>query len=70
MFDFDPYVDPYPHVVVVEKNFFLYKEWKEWLNENVGPLYDNWSIASGQYGKYHFRFKREEDKVKFILKWL
>ncbi len=74
MFDFDSYVDPYPHVIIVEKNFFLYKAWKEWLNENVGlgpeRLYGDWTLALSQYGKYHFMFKREEDKVKFILKWL
>lgn len=39
-----------------------------WLNSNVGEPYVDWEIYLG--GTIVFRFKSEEDKVRFILKWL
>ncbi len=52
-------------------------EWvliKEWLFKNVGANYYSAeylpNVSPGDYGSWLFCFFYEEDKIKFILKWL
>lgn len=69
----DSYVDSFPYQVNVDltdPKWFFCNECKDWLIENIGELYDKWQMDRDQYSKYYFRFKNEEDKVKFILRWL
>lgn len=39
-----------------------------WLTNNIGESYVDWDIILS--GSIIFRFKNEEDKVKFILRWI
>lgn len=40
-----------------------------WLEKEMGPINKNWTYEWNHVG-YDFKFKYEEDKVKFILRWL
>ena len=46
----------------------------EWLDLNIGVEGDDWTFGLYAGKNYHmcdkFSFKNEEDRVKFILKWL
>ncbi len=77
-------VDPFQHSVPLPRD--KVKEIREWLLENIGPSDENWSITVDIEVVEYFtrkinlpdhlieifviRFKNEEDKVKFILKFL
>ncbi len=41
----------------------------KWLEKEMGPINQNWTYE-WDHNKYYFYFEREEDKVKFILRWL
>ena len=62
---------PYTVQVHVELNFWRYVEW---LEENVGVHWVDWDINTsrgpGHIMWYNFEFKHEDDKVKFILRWV
>lgn len=40
----------------------------DWCDEEIGGI--NYNVLLGANGTRDFYFKYEEDKVKFILKWL
>jgi len=44
----------------------------DWLYENIGERYSlwDWHYTAHSHGPDKFFFKYEEDKVKFILRWL
>ncbi len=41
-----------------------------WLNEHVGEENIRWFYDDSFPSSYRIFFKSEEDKVKFILKWI
>ena len=41
-----------------------------WLHAHVGKRHSNWQWKSLDYFKSELWFKHEEDKVKFILRWM
>lgn len=41
-----------------------------WLYSEIGGEEKNWEIFSVGWRGITFRFKSEEDKIKFILRWL
>jgi hypothetical protein len=58
----------WPHTV----NFLdiqRYCEIREWLTENIGPLYNQWMIVERR-GTLDFYFKDSAHVTMFILKWL
>lgn len=40
-----------------------------WLENEIGPMNQNWTYE-WDHNKYYFKFKTEEDKVRFILRWV
>ena len=44
----------------------------EWMKDNIGKQCEDWEMISSDsmYVKHQFFFKHDEDKVKFILRWL
>lgn len=63
----DTYFDPHPHFIEMKTQ--QYFSIIEWLIENIGDRV-LWRVGQNYDSTYTFRFKREEDKVKFILRWL
>ncbi len=70
--------DDFPHFVIIPIHLFdvsgtaeLYK----WLDEEIGVMTVEW-VQNGELQDHpfsinmYYQFKSEEDKVKFILRWL
>ena len=64
----DPYAEKFiPHVVEYSRLI----TWKmgRWLGANIGKRKEDWE-CSVRVATCYYSFVREEDKVKFILRWL
>ena len=62
---------------VLYKNRKVDDDWIKWCWQNVGEYNFTWTVEiNGQtdresaYYVYHIKFRREEDKILFILNWL
>ena len=56
----------------VKRSTGYWEFWDEiviWLEKEMGPINENWTYQWDDT-MYSFKFKTEEDKVKFILRWL
>ena len=60
----------FPFITIFENNIWS-DELGSWLINTVGENHINWEWWWNMHqNKYLFEFKYEEDKVKFILRWL
>ena len=67
--------DPHFQFVVSIQDYNFWKvvdnKCRRWLLSNVGINHEDWEWWwDGSVRSYKFEFKHEEDKVKFILRWL
>lgn len=64
-------IDPHFSFIVLIKDSIWCSELADWLLKYIGENHKNWEWWwSTDLQSYSFEFKNEEDKVKFILRWL
>ncbi len=54
------------HHLIKQPGKWLNDDVHEWLDKEIG--FENWERTVGAQIKFYFKY--EEDKVKFILRWL